>query len=122
MAETIHDIPSDWTKRAYVDDAKYQAMYEASIEDPDTFWGEHGKRIDWIKPYTKVKNTSFDPHNVSIKWFEDGMLNVAAQLHRPASGEARRPGRDHLGGRRPGSTRRSPTGSCTTRSAGSPTC
>jgi acetyl-CoA synthetase len=78
MAETIHDIPTDWTKRAYVDDAKYQAMYQASIKDPDTFWGEHGKRVDWIKPYTKVKNTSFDSHNVSIKWFEDGVLNVAA--------------------------------------------
>src|SRR5436305_4404735 len=63
MAETIHDIPSDWTRRAYVDDAKYQAMYEASIRDPDKFWGEHGKRVDWIKPYTKVKNTSYDPHN-----------------------------------------------------------
>jgi acetyl-CoA synthetase len=78
MADTIHDIPSEWTKRAYVDDAKYQAMYQASIRDPDTFWGEHGKRVDWIKPYTKVKNTSFDSHNVSIKWFEDGVLNVAA--------------------------------------------
>jgi acetyl-CoA synthetase len=42
------------------------------------FWGEHGKRIDWIKPFTKVKNTSYDYHNVSIKWFEDGTLNVSA--------------------------------------------
>jgi acetyl-CoA synthetase len=78
MADTIHDIPSDWAKRAYVDDAKYQAMYQASIRDPDKFWGEHGKRVDWIKPYTKVKNTSYDPHDVSIKWYEDGVLNVAA--------------------------------------------
>jgi acetyl-CoA synthetase len=51
-------------------------MYKRSITDPDGFWGEMGKRIDWIKPYTKVKNTSFDPHNVSIKWFEDGTLNI----------------------------------------------
>src|SRR5512140_2730384 len=78
MAETIHDMPPAWTKRAFVDDAKYKAMYEASVRDPDAFWGEHGKRIDWIKPYTKVKNTSYDPHNVSIKWYEDGVLNVAA--------------------------------------------
>src|SRR5579871_3458830 len=78
MAETVHDIPSEWTKRAYVDDAKYKAMYEASIKDPDKFWGEHGKRVDWIKPYTKVKNASYDPSNVSIKWYEDGVLNVAA--------------------------------------------
>ena len=53
-------------------------MYADSIADPDAFWGEHGKRIDWIKPYTKVKNTSFAPGNVDIKWFEDGTLNVSA--------------------------------------------
>jgi acetyl-CoA synthetase len=46
--------------------------------DPEAFWGEHGKRIDWIKPYTKVKNVSFAPGNISIKWFEDGTLNVCA--------------------------------------------
>ena len=52
-------------------------MYARSIKDPNGFWAEQAKRIDWIKPFTKVKNTSFDPHNVSIKWFEDGTLNVA---------------------------------------------
>jgi acetyl-CoA synthetase len=77
MAETIHDIPPAWAKRAFVDEAKYKKMYEASIRDPNAFWGEQGKRIDWIKPYTKVKNTSFAPDNVSIKWYEDGTLNVA---------------------------------------------
>ena len=61
-----------------IDDAMYRAMYEASIRDPETFWGEHGKRIDWIKPYTRVKNTSFAYPDVSIKWFEDGTLNVSA--------------------------------------------
>ena len=78
MAETIHEIPSEWSTRAYADDAKYKAMYEASIKDPDRFWGGHGKRIDWIKPYTKVKNASYAPDSVSIKWYEDGTLNVAA--------------------------------------------
>ena len=53
-------------------------MYAASITDPEAFWGEHGKRIDWIKPYTKVKNSSFAHGNVSIKWYEDGQLNVSA--------------------------------------------
>ncbi|MDI9227545.1 acetate--CoA ligase, partial [Serratia bockelmannii] len=49
-----------------------------SVQDPEAFWGEHGKILDWIKPYTKVKNTSFDPGHVSIRWFEDGTLNLAA--------------------------------------------
>ncbi|MBV9969810.1 MAG: acetyl-coenzyme A synthetase, partial [Xanthobacteraceae bacterium] len=70
MSEQVYDVPVEWAKRAFVDDAKYKAMYERSIADPNGFWGEHGKRIDWIKPYTKVKNTSFDPHRVSIRWFE----------------------------------------------------
>ncbi len=69
--------PADWAKRAYVDDAKYKDMYARSINDPNGFWGEHGKRVDWIKPFTKVKNVSYAPGDVSIKWFEDGTLNVA---------------------------------------------
>jgi acetyl-CoA synthetase len=77
MSEQVYDVPVEWAKRAFVDEAKYKTMYERSIADPIGFWGEHGKRIDWIKPYTKVKNTSFDPHRVSIKWYEDGVTNVA---------------------------------------------
>ncbi len=69
-------MPADWQKRALVDDAKYQEMYARSIKDPNGFWAEQAKRIDWIKPFTKVKNTTYDPHNVSIKWFEDGTLNA----------------------------------------------
>jgi acetyl-CoA synthetase len=77
MTDHIHEVPAEWQAHAYVDDAKYQAMYARSIKDPDGFWREHAGRIDWIKPFTKVKHTSYDPHNVSIKWFEDGTLNVA---------------------------------------------
>ena len=77
MSEKIYAVTDEWARRAFVDDAKYQAMYAQSVAHPDAFWGEQGKRIDWFKPYTKVKNTSFDPHNVSIKWFEDGLTNVA---------------------------------------------
>ncbi len=76
MSEKIYDVPAEWKKRAFVDDAKYQEMYALSVKDPDGFWREQAQRIDWIKPFTKVKNTSFDPHNVSIKWFEDGTLNA----------------------------------------------
>jgi acetyl-CoA synthetase len=78
MSENLYPVPADIAAMALVDNAKYQEMYEASVADPEGFWAEHGKRIDWIKPYTKVKNTSYDPHNVSIKWFEDGTLNVSA--------------------------------------------
>src|SRR5450755_4257374 len=77
MSDKIYDVPADWRKRAYADNAKYEEMYARSIRDPNGFWAEQAKRIDWIKPFKKVKNSSFDPHNISIKWFEDGTLNVA---------------------------------------------
>ena len=76
MSEKTYDVPADWQKRAYADDAKYKEMYARSVKDPNAFWAEQAKRIDWIKPFSKVKNTSYDPHNVSIKWFEDGTLNI----------------------------------------------
>jgi len=68
----------DFISNAHADSAKYQAMYKQSVEDPESFWAEHGKRIDWMKPFTKVKNTTFEPGKVDIRWFEDGTLNVAA--------------------------------------------
>ena len=77
MSEKVYAVSDEWKKRAYVDQAKYEEMYKRSVTDPEGFWAEQGKRIDWIKPYTKVKNTSYDPHNVSIKWFEDGTTNVS---------------------------------------------
>ena len=77
MTGKVYEVPAEWSKHAFIDDAKYKQMYERSVNDPNGFWAEHAKRIDWFKPFTKVKNTSFDPHNVSIKWFEDGTLNVA---------------------------------------------
>jgi len=77
MSEQVYEVPAEWSKRAYVDSARYAAMYERSIKDPAGFWGAEAKRVDWFKPFTKVKNTSFDLHHVSIKWFEDGVTNVA---------------------------------------------
>ena len=71
--------PSEATrKHAHVDAATYDKMYAASINDPDGFWSEQAQRVDWIKPFTKVKDVNFDLGNVHIKWFEDGTLNVAA--------------------------------------------
>ncbi|MCC4299731.1 acetate--CoA ligase [Aurantimonas coralicida] len=74
---TIH-VKDEWKARAKLTDDQYQDWYRRSVEDPDGFWGEHGKRLDWIKPYERVKNTSFAPGNIDIRWFEDGTLNVAA--------------------------------------------
>jgi len=77
MSEKVYPVSPEIAANAHIDNEKYQAMYDQSVNDPDAFWGEAAKRLDWFKPYTKVKNTSFDPHNVDIRWFEDGTLNVS---------------------------------------------
>ena len=77
MSEKIYDVSAEWAKRAFVDQAKYREMYARSVSDPNGFWAEQAKRIGWMKPFHKVENTSFAPGNISIKWFEDGVLNVA---------------------------------------------
>ena len=73
----LYPVSPDVAKRALLNREQYDEMYRQSIDDPDAFWGEHGKRIDWIKPYTKVKNTTFEYDDLSIKWFEDGQLNAS---------------------------------------------
>ncbi|GAA0605586.1 acetate--CoA ligase [Thalassospira tepidiphila] len=78
MSANVYPVPDDIAKGALIDKAKYDAMYKQSVEDPEGFWGEHGKRIDWIKPYKTVKNVSYDAKDLYIKWYEDGTLNVAA--------------------------------------------
>ena len=90
MQHEVHPVSPDWAARAWIDDKAYRALYERSIRDPDGFWGEIGRRLDWITPYRQVKNTSFERPNVSIKWFEDGTLNVCANCidrHLPARGD-----------------------------------
>ncbi|WP_299590808.1 acetate--CoA ligase [uncultured Tateyamaria sp.] len=79
MPDTKTYAPSaDMAANAHVDAAKYDAMYAASIQDPEGFWDEHGKRIDWIKPYSQVKNVSYDFGDVNINWYADGTLNVSS--------------------------------------------
>ena len=78
MAEPIYPPADAFAASAHADKATYEAMYAASISDPVAFWGEQGKRVDWMTPYTKVKNTTFEHAGVSIKWYEDGELNVSA--------------------------------------------
>ena len=78
MADTIYPPAAAFAASAHADKATYEAMYAASIADPDAFWDAQGKRLDWMTPYTKVKNTTFEHSGVSIKWYEDGVLNVSA--------------------------------------------
>ncbi|MGH6719720.1 MAG: acetate--CoA ligase, partial [Alphaproteobacteria bacterium] len=75
--DNVHPVTPEWAKRAWCDDARYQAMYRRSIEDPDGFWAEHAKRIDWIKAPTKIKDSAFTG-DVHVRWFADGVLNAAA--------------------------------------------
>lgn len=79
MSESkVYPVSAEWADKAWINNDSYKDLYDRSVKDPDGFWGEMGKRIDWIKPYTKVKNTSYEAPDVSIKWFEDGTLNVSA--------------------------------------------
>ncbi|MBN9599434.1 MAG: acetate--CoA ligase [Afipia sp.] len=77
MSDKTFEVTPEWAKRAYIDAAKYREMYDRSINDSTAFWTEQAKRVDWIKPFTKVENASFELGKVSIKWFEDGVLNAA---------------------------------------------
>lgn len=76
MSEKIYTVPSSVKKNALIDNETYLRWYDESIKNPDAFWAKHGRRIDWFKAFTKVKNTSFDGR-VSIKWYEDGITNVS---------------------------------------------
>jgi acetyl-CoA synthetase len=77
MSDKIYDVPSEWTTRAFVDSADYNDMYARSVSESDAFWADQAQHLDWIDAPTKVENSSFAPGNISIKWFEDGVLNVA---------------------------------------------
>ncbi len=73
----VFPVPESWAERSWADEASYFKMYEQSIADPEAFWGEQGKRIDWFKPFTQVKDVSYGPGDVHIKWFADGTLNAS---------------------------------------------
>ena len=75
---TIHAVPDRFAAHARVDKAAYERDYAESVRDPEAFWGRIGRRLDWIKPYTQVKDTSFDPADLHIRWYADGQLNLAA--------------------------------------------
>ena len=90
MAEKLYKPTTEFADNSHANRAKYEEMYAASLSDPDSFWALQGRRLDWIEPYTIVKNTTFDHADVSIKWYEDGKLNVSANCidrHLPTRGE-----------------------------------
>jgi len=76
--DRIFQPDAAFQQKAHIDGAGYNALYQASIENPDAFWAEHGKRIDWIKPYSQISDVSYNAEDLHIKWFADGTLNAAA--------------------------------------------
>jgi acetyl-CoA synthetase len=74
---TLYPVPAAAAERSHLTNEQYEQMYQQSITAPEQFWAEHGKRIDWFKPYSQVKNTSYEPGKVNIEWFKDGMLNAS---------------------------------------------
>lgn len=76
MSDKLYPVLPEAKKNTLIDNATYLEWYNESVTDPDGFWAKHGRRIDWFKPFTKVKNTSFEG-DVSIKWYEDGVTNVS---------------------------------------------
>ncbi|BAK64687.1 acetyl-CoA synthetase [Sphingobium sp. SYK-6] len=78
MNQTVYPVPAEWRQRAYVDAEAYARLYAQSLSDPEGFWREQAQRLDWIRPFTQVKDTSFDEADFGIRWFADGSLNIAA--------------------------------------------
>ncbi|SFH91903.1 acetate--CoA ligase [Modicisalibacter xianhensis] len=75
--QKVYPVREEIAANAWADKEKYQAMYRQSVEDPEQFWAEQAKRLDWVKVPTKIKHTVFDTHNVDIRWFEDGQINAS---------------------------------------------
>ena len=78
MSQKIYKVPEDFAALAHLRLADYQRLYQESTRDPNSFWARIGRRLDWIQPFGKVKDTSFDEHDFRIRWYYDGKLNVAA--------------------------------------------
>ena len=78
MNDTLFPVPDATAAAAHVDARRYEAMYRASVADPEAFWAEHGRAVDWMRPYTQVRDVSYARDDVHIRWFHDGTLNVSA--------------------------------------------
>ena len=78
MSETVIPVAAEWKRRAYIDAAKYEDKYRTSVADPEGFWANEARKLDWIKPFNNVKDVSYDAKDLHIRWFYDGTLNVSA--------------------------------------------
>jgi acetyl-CoA synthetase len=78
MTDAVYPVPEEWAKQALIDADRYAAMYRESVDDPEGFWRREAQRIDWIRPFTTIKETSFHEADFGIRWFADGTLNLAA--------------------------------------------
>ncbi|MYL97918.1 acetate--CoA ligase [Novosphingobium sp. FGD1] len=90
MAEAVYPVSAEWARDALIDEGRYREMYERSVSDPESFWREEAQRVDWMRPFTVVKQTSFHEDDFGISWFTDGTLNLSANCldrHLAARGE-----------------------------------
>ena len=74
----VFKVPENWSKNAYINKNQYEKKYKVSLKDNENFWKKEGKRITWVKPYTKVKDVKYSKDEVKIKWYYDGTLNASA--------------------------------------------
>ena len=89
-SEKIYPVPQDFADTANLSPERHQEMYKASLDDPERFWGEQGKRLTWMKDYSVVKEVDWDKSNLSVKWYSDGVLNVTENCidrHLPTRGD-----------------------------------
>ena len=78
MTDAVYPVPAEWAEKALINADRYAAMYRELVEDPEAFWRREAQRIDWIRPFTTVKETSFHEEDFGIRWFADGTLNLSA--------------------------------------------
>ena len=78
LKETIYKVKTDWVKKSSINKSEYEKKYKQSLKDNDSFWKKEGKRITWIKPYSKIKDVKYSKSDVHIKWYYDGTLNASA--------------------------------------------
>jgi acetyl-CoA synthetase len=78
MSQKLYPVPAEFAAKARIKHDDYQRLYTESVQNPEAFWAREGKRLDWIKPYSKIKDVSYDANDFRIRWFYDGQLNVSA--------------------------------------------